>query len=78
MRNRTGDIRTYLEGSEEFEPVLCKLEDAFDPEWWRRMGKAQPPDNLGIDLQSEGMSTCTTSKVLPMECFCYRSTLKHC
>ena len=62
MRNRTGDIRAYLEGREEFEPVLCKLEDAFDPEWWRRMGKAQPPDNLGIDLQSEGVSTCTTKK----------------
>jgi hypothetical protein len=59
MQDRTDEVRKVVEKYDGFEFVSLRIEDAFDSNWWARVGgkdKLKERD-LGIDLNDEGKST---------------------
>ncbi|KAF4571504.1 hypothetical protein EYR36_008843 [Pleurotus pulmonarius] len=48
MRDSTADIRAIVESYNVFEFVPLKLEDAFDPSWWDRVGGVPLESDLGF------------------------------
>lgn len=53
MRDRTDDIRKAVERYEGFEFVSLRIEDAFDPAWWVKVGGKDELQELGVDLGDE-------------------------
>jgi cytoplasmic tRNA 2-thiolation protein 2 len=58
MRDRTDGVRKAVERYEGFEFVPLRIEDAFDSNWWAKVGgKNQSMErHFGVDLSDEGES----------------------
>lgn len=55
MKDRTEDVADACTKYENFEPVMSRLQDAFDPEWWRKVDQSAPSEGGGImRLHNEG------------------------
>ena len=59
QKDRTEEIRSIVENyaGSPFEFIPLRLEDAFDPEWWVRIGRASLSESarsLGLDMTDEG------------------------
>ncbi len=68
MRDSTADIRAIVESYNVFEFVPLKLEDAFDPSWWNRVGGVPLESDLGFkpggDNTQEGTFHSRTSSAV--------------
>jgi len=53
MRDRTAEVKKAVERYDGFDFVSLKIEDAFDPRWWSRVGGRNQHD-LGVNLSDEG------------------------
>lgn len=53
MRDSTADIRAIVESYNVFEFVPLKLEDAFDPSWWDRVGGVPLEFDLGFKSRGD-------------------------
>ena len=40
--------------SAPFEFVPLRLEDSFDPKWWKGLGREMPTDDLRLNMSEEG------------------------
>lgn len=51
-------MQNVISRYEGFEFVPLKIEDAFDPAWWEKVGggHSSKDEEQGIDLSDEGMS----------------------
>ena len=58
MKDRTDEVREAVKRYEGVEFVPLRLEDAFDPEWWARIGQPSAAD-ISVDLSTEGTSLPT-------------------
>lgn len=58
IQDRTNEVRKIISRYEGFELVSLKIEDAFDPAWWEKVGgrHSSKDQEQGIDLSDEGMS----------------------
>lgn len=59
QKHRTEEIRSIVESyaGSPFEFISLRLEDAFDPEWWIRVGEgslSESARSLGLDITDEG------------------------
>ncbi|TCD65230.1 hypothetical protein EIP91_002938 [Steccherinum ochraceum] len=53
MVERMSDVRAIMEGYGGFEFVPLRIQDAFDPCWWKKIGR--DPVNLGVDMTDEAL-----------------------
>ncbi|KAG9224669.1 hypothetical protein CCMSSC00406_0002180 [Pleurotus cornucopiae] len=66
MRDSTADIRAIVESYNVFEFVPLKLEDAFDPSWWDRVGGVPLQSDLGFKPRGDNAQEGTfVSNVSP-------------
>jgi len=54
MKDRTEDVRAIVERYEPFEFIPLRLEDAFDKNWWARVG-GEPGSDITVDTTDEGV-----------------------
>lgn len=59
QKDKTEEIRSIVESypGSPFEFIPLRLEDAFDPAWWARVGRGNlsgSARSLGLDMTNEG------------------------
>ena len=54
MRDRTEEVRAIVGKYPGFSFTPLRIEDAFDKDWWARVGGKQFGSNLGVDTSNEG------------------------
>lgn len=47
-------MRAVVQQYSAFEFVPIRLESAFDHEWWENVGGAPPPEEISMDITSDG------------------------
>lgn len=60
------DIARHVAQYVELEFVPLRIQDAFDPEWWREVHTSLAESNFSVDMTSEGElfpQTCSSSYV---------------
>jgi len=57
MRDRTEDVRLIVDQYDGFQFIPLRLEDAFDPSWWAKVGGNPGNMDLGVDVTNEGTSS---------------------
>ncbi|KAI0725668.1 hypothetical protein C8Q72DRAFT_577178 [Fomitopsis betulina] len=53
MRDRMSDIARHVAQYVELEFVPLRIQDAFDPEWWREVHTSLAESNFSVDMTSE-------------------------
>lgn len=64
MEDRTEQIRNVVAKYDGLEFVPVRLEDAFDHDWWEKVGGSPLDHNLRVDLLSEGEEAFGRSSAL--------------
>lgn len=56
-KDRTDDIRAVVEKYPDspFEFIPLRLENSFDPAWWKMVGKSTPAERVQVDMTDEGL-----------------------
>ncbi|OSD06470.1 hypothetical protein PYCCODRAFT_1474610 [Trametes coccinea BRFM310] len=55
MKDRTEEIAKHMQRYEGLDFVSLRIQDAFDPSWWERMGGKPFTSELGVTLADEGL-----------------------
>lgn len=50
------DVKAEFSRHPDFEPILLRLEDAFNHEWWTLTFGSESWDHASVDLSNEGES----------------------
>ncbi|RDB25593.1 Cytoplasmic tRNA 2-thiolation protein 2 [Hypsizygus marmoreus] len=59
MKDRTQEIRAVVEKYDRFNLIPLRIEDAFDPIWWGKIGGLSPVTHFGMDVTNEDLFLST-------------------
>ncbi|KAI9057286.1 hypothetical protein FKP32DRAFT_1638041, partial [Trametes sanguinea] len=55
MKDRTEEITRHMQRYDGLDFVSLRIQDAFDPLWWERVGGKPLSSNIGVSLADEGL-----------------------
>ena len=58
MRDRTQEVREIVERYKDIEFIPLRIQDAFDPAWWKRVSNTSS-SRISVDLSTESMIATT-------------------